>query len=144
MWFVNRDLSAPSAKDENHLDPAPPRLSDISLRLTPAGVAAAAHSPLRAPRRTTNGAPDFVRAKGKLLSRAGDWALAQIRMEHLEAHERGEMTMYIPPVEGGSPTMLDRAWDVTPRVPAWWPRISKSHTEDASSTEADSSTSGGA
>lgn len=64
--------------------------------------------------------PDYVKTKGKLLSRAGDWALAQIRTEHLEAQERGEMTMFI---EGSSP---DSVWKVTPRLPAWWPRVPNS------------------
>jgi hypothetical protein len=138
---VIRDLSAPSVKDGNHLDPAPPRLSDISLRLTSVGIAVASGSLPRPSKRATNGAtPDFVKAKGKLLSRAGDWALAQIRMEHLEAHERGEMTMFISSAQNGSPAALDHAWSVTPRVPAWWPRMPKSLTKGAPSTEIDSGT----
>lgn len=76
--------------------------------------------------------PDYVRAKGKLLSRAGDWALAQIRMEHLEAYERGEMTMFIPSPEGStdpSSTVDGAIWSVTPRVPSWFPRASEPESD---------------
>jgi hypothetical protein len=122
-------------KDGDHLDPAPLRLSDISMRLTPAGIAASSRSPPKPSRRAANGAaPDFVKAKGKLLSRAGCWALAQIRTEHLEAHDRGEMTMFIRSTQNESPTAPDHAWGVTPRVPTWWPRIPKSETGDVSSS----------
>lgn len=86
--------------------------------------------------------PDYVRAKGKLLSRAGDWALAQIRMEHLEAYERGEMTMFIPSSEGStapSSSVDGAVWSVTPRVPSWFPRApepdSESHSASASASQ---------
>ncbi|KAF8320746.1 Aminomethyltransferase folate-binding domain-containing protein [Clavulina sp. PMI_390] len=108
----------------DYLDPAPPRLTDIILRLTPSGVEAASRdSPVRTSARasTASSSADRVRTKGKLLSRAGNWALAQLRTEHVEAFERGEMKMFIPaPPELSVPA--GSVWQLTPRLPQWWPR----------------------
>lgn len=112
--------------DGDQLDPAPPRFSEITLRLTPAGIAASSSRTSSPPRRSPPGTtktrgPDYVRSKGKLLSRAGHWALAQIRTEHLEAFERGEMTMAILPEPESEAEEGIGGWSVTPRLPAWWP-----------------------
>lgn len=101
--------------------PAP--LSDVTLRLTEAGLAArsiSTPSPLAPSTRSSARSPYFVKSKGKLLSTAGNWALAQIRLEHLEAYYRGEMEMF---VEGSNTGSKETAvWNVIPKVPSWWPQ----------------------
>lgn len=83
---------------------SPSPLSDISLRPT-----SSSDSSSPPPRRST------AKSKGKLLSVAEDVALAQVRLEHLEAVEKGEAEMVTESVEGA-------VWRVVPSVPAWWPR----------------------
>lgn len=68
------------------------------------------------------------RGTGKLLSTTHGVGLAMLRLEHVDAFQRGEIQLTFESEETGDSTKS--IWGVTPWRPSWWPSLSAENPKD--------------